>query len=40
MYGHIQFALGDYILSKLMIYIGILRGNNMQIPLEEEKAVS
>ncbi len=21
MYGHIQFALGDYILSKLMIYI-------------------
>jgi len=21
MYGHIQFALGDYMLSKLMIYI-------------------
>lgn len=21
MYGHIQFALGDYIISKLMIYI-------------------
>ena len=40
MYGHIQFALGDYILSKLMIYIGILRGNNMQMPLEEEKAAS
>ena len=29
MYGHIQFALGDYIISKLMIYIGYLQKNNM-----------
>lgn len=30
MYGHIQFALGDYILSKLMIYVELLIQNNMQ----------
>lgn len=41
MYGHIQFALGDYILSKLMIYIdSVFEDENRDANIMDNKVES